>query len=64
MRVMALHRKKNLKNVANELTGTEEVWVVGKQTPDMQKAIELAKMMNIPVHYNPFRQETEDRLFK
>ena len=64
MRILTLHRKKNLRLIVNEIMAAEEVWVIGKSTPEIRKAVKLAKLMNVPVHYNPLKPETAKRLFR
>ena len=64
MKILTLHRKKNLRLIVNEILGVDEVWVMGRITPAIRKAVKLAKLMNVPVHYNPLKPETAKRLFR
>lgn len=62
-RILILHRKKNLKLIVNEIIAADEIWVMGRQTPEMKKQIKLARLTNIPVFYNPINDQTMKRLF-
>ena len=63
MKITVLHRKKNLKLIYKEMMIANEVWVVGRITPQMREAIKFAKLINKPVYYNPLKKKTEERFF-
>ena len=60
MRITVLHRKKHTKSL--EIIHADEIWIVGRITPQMRTSITLAELVNVPVFYNQVKLETKNRI--